>query len=285
MAGIVQSSERGAASPVRILRLQFMKCVERKSWLTMNEQRTIARTPIGFLDLPSEVRNMIYELALVRKRLVRPYKYYYEEPYDVFGLLCASRSINREASSIFYGRNNFDFDNVEPDVLAAFLQQIGVNNAAYIRHVSIFFPVSFDYGPDGVTFDDQTMDALRNSCVNLNALTAVLIDADVMEYTLEEGDDADLVMEALNRANISFGMFPSLQNITVEIHGDRLMGYAQDTMESYGWAIKIIEPLNEDSHEAFLAAPRDYDYAGSDDDWGPSSQDHDSPVHGWGSGN
>lgn len=104
MAGIVQSSEGDVASPIRIPYLQPTECVERKSCLTANQQHMMAGTPIGFLDFPSEIRNMIYELVLVREELACPCKRPGEKPYHLFGLVCASRSISREVSSIFYSQ-------------------------------------------------------------------------------------------------------------------------------------------------------------------------------------
>jgi hypothetical protein len=214
----------------------------------MNEQHTMARTPIGFkfLNLPSELRNMIYELVLVRKKAVWAWFRDRKEPYSP-GLLRASRLIHREASSIFYSRNRFDFVDASPTRVAAFLQQIGPNNAAYIQHVSILFPYNFraylsDVYCADVHLNDRTMavfNSVRSNCVNLSSLTAFLEHAGSMEHLLEEGDD-DPVLEALDDVADLFRLIPSLPKITVETLDDPLNDYTQEIMESYGWKTSTI---------------------------------------------
>ena len=59
-----------------------------------------------FLRLPSEIRNVIYRQVLVKQRMLRV-----KAPYDRFlpitGLLCVSKQVHHEASSIFYQENRF----------------------------------------------------------------------------------------------------------------------------------------------------------------------------------
>lgn len=87
----------------------------------------------SFLDLPRELRDKIYRLALVQhppniefaakthysetsNSVVREHHFqrFRKEVLPWLGLLRVSKQINREAASIFYGENEFRFTSVRP---------------------------------------------------------------------------------------------------------------------------------------------------------------------------
>ncbi|KAF2434980.1 hypothetical protein EJ08DRAFT_386070 [Tothia fuscella] len=63
------------------------------------------KEPVGFLDLPGELRNTIYRHALLRPEPIDGIDDYIPE----IGLLGTCKIIHDEAGSIFYGENNFTF--------------------------------------------------------------------------------------------------------------------------------------------------------------------------------
>nr|POF17934.1 hypothetical protein CFP56_13345 [Quercus suber] len=68
---------------------------------------TRADMAISFLDLPCEIRNMIYELDLMHDFPIKQ-KYFCSHPRRLRnGLLRASKTVPHEASPIFYGRDRF----------------------------------------------------------------------------------------------------------------------------------------------------------------------------------
>jgi hypothetical protein len=55
-------------------------------------------------------------------------------------LLLVNKTIIREASSLFYAQNRFDFTVCESEQVASFFDHIGRNNASHIRNMCIDFP-------------------------------------------------------------------------------------------------------------------------------------------------
>jgi hypothetical protein len=120
---------------------------------------------IGFLTLSGELRNMIYEEALVSHNPIDLWPVWSDrEEYmnnvvhnncftrifdrfknDVsFGLLCACRRTNIEGSSIFYSQNSFRFTEQKAwIVLNLWLTTIGRRNRSYVQNISVHAPRDF----------------------------------------------------------------------------------------------------------------------------------------------
>src|SRR5436190_16020525 len=96
--------------------------------------------PPNFFSLPGELRNRIYELRLVHQEPIYPWTDYNPRLGLTLALLRANKTVHREASSLFYAQNRFDFTMGTPEHVASFLRQIGHNNADHIRHICIEFP-------------------------------------------------------------------------------------------------------------------------------------------------
>jgi hypothetical protein len=94
----------------------------------------------NFLTLPSELRNRVYELCLLHQESLDPWTAYNQRQELTPGLLRANKTVHREASSLFYAQNRFNFTMATPDDVALFLRTIGRNNADYIRQVRVDFP-------------------------------------------------------------------------------------------------------------------------------------------------
>ncbi|KAK4502305.1 hypothetical protein PRZ48_005730 [Zasmidium cellare] len=116
---------------------------------------TTSAKSVTFLDLPGEIRNRIYRLALV-----------FDEPFELVPkaggskrapgralvackkqfakslgprkVLRVNKQVNKEASDIFYGENRFCFTAVVGwQVLRGFMATIGKDNAARLRKITV----------------------------------------------------------------------------------------------------------------------------------------------------
>lgn len=97
----------------------------------------------NFLDLPRELRDLIYQFCLIGKEPVDPWRdWYYQVPsYGLaISLLRVSKAVYREASPVLYSQNIFEFDKRPPDMVDRFLDRIGSINAYQIRHIKVDFP-------------------------------------------------------------------------------------------------------------------------------------------------
>ncbi|KAI1866329.1 uncharacterized protein JN550_007717 [Neoarthrinium moseri] len=203
----------------------------------------------SFLSLPRELRDQIYELCLLHQDLLDPWHNQSQE--ITTGVLCASTVVHREASTLFYGQNTFDFTAVTLEGVATFLQTIG-NNAALIRHVHIDFPLFRTLGPSNITFDDTCIDILTNiqsACANIITLTTSLDSSNSMELTLDELDHPKVVTDALELVDRRFRASASLQEVTIELYEDGPDYGIRRKMESHGWKIHTTENVREEELE------------------------------------
>jgi hypothetical protein len=114
--------------------------------------------PINFFSFPSEIRNKIYEEALL---LSEPIILVAREPHGIIvglslprnsgecgplrlcpAILLANRRAHREASPLLYSRNRF---RLHKGFLTLFLDHIGPQNASFLRHICIAFPTFDNY--------------------------------------------------------------------------------------------------------------------------------------------
>ena len=159
--------------------------------------------------------------------------------YLTSGLLRANKAVHREASSLLYSQNRFDFTIVTSDHLALFLGQIGRNNAAYIRHICVDFPKFLSLDPGDITLEDDSVGIIANIqsyCPNLSTLRTSLYSTDAMELRLDALDNPKIVTEALKLVNTRFRAISSLQEIIVEVY-DGPSDHIRREMESHGWTI------------------------------------------------
>ncbi|KAF2252374.1 hypothetical protein BU26DRAFT_517013 [Trematosphaeria pertusa] len=237
--------------------------------------------PTNFLSLPSEVRNDIYEQLLVLQTPVacptHPWLGRSQVRVLTPGLLLANKAVHSEASSLLYAQNRFDFTLCTPEHVASFLEQIGRNNADYIRHIRIDFP---DFGylePNDVTFEDDSLRILakiQSDCANLSTLTTSLSSTYAMELRLDALDNFRVVGEALKLVNTRFRAISSLQEIIVEVYEDGPSDHMRREMKSHGWTISTTEYVEESGFDESFSDLEDY-YSGYDDDGGDCDDDYD----------
>jgi len=221
-----------------------------------------------FLDLPSELRNRIYEQVLVVQERIDPWVDYNQRQQLTIGLLRANKTVHSEASSVLYAQNCFDFTLYSAsEEVASFLEQIGRENAIYIRHVYINFPTFPYLDPHDVTLMEDSVCVLQSKSVNLSTLTTSLWSTNAMELKLEALEHPKIVVEALALVNARFRAISS-QTI-VEVYKDGPSDHIRNEMKSHGWTIKETEQVEEPGSGRSLGGiEEDYPYDYDDDDYG-----------------
>ena len=234
----------------------------------------------NFLSLPSELRNKIYEQVLVDQESIDPFTLSYLRPLTP-ELLRTNSTVCREASSLLYAQNHFDFATCDFEFVVSFVDQIDRNNANHIRHIRIDFPDIPNLGRHDVTLGNNStriLAKIRSDCINLNTLTTSLGSTNAM--ALDGLGNPDLVVEALALVDAGFRTISSLQMIIVEVYNDELSVDIRRKIESHGWTISITEQAEEsDIDRAFSDIEDDGDRY--DDDNGDYHYDIDDDSDFW----
>lgn len=227
-----------------------------------NQQPTIAETPAGFLSLPSELRNEIYELILLCQEPIDPSdKYNRRQQQLTPGLFRANKAVHGEASSLFYSRNRFDFTNATPKEVSLFIEQIGSSSSGCIRHILIDFPQFLNLGSDDVTLVEDSVSILaiiQSGCANLSTLTTSIDSTDAMESRLDDLDNHKVATEVLSLVDSRFKAISSLQQIILEVYEDGPSDHIRRIIESYGWTMNKREYVEEDYRMRSFSDDDDY---------------------------
>ncbi|CAF9924692.1 hypothetical protein IMSHALPRED_006266 [Imshaugia aleurites] len=240
--------------------------------------------PANFLKLPSELRNSVYELCLLHQEPIDPCTGYNQRQELTPGLFRTNKIVHREASSLFYAQNRFDFTAASPEDVASFLGTIGRNNADYIRHVCVNFPELHHLEPREVTLEDGSIGTFANiqsGCANLKTLTTSLYTTNAMMLRLDALDNLKIVTEALKLVDTLFRASASLQEIIVEVYEDGQSDYIRREMVKHGWTISAVEYVEEwGTDRSFGDIDCDHDH-GSDDHLGDDDYDIDNDSDFW----
>jgi hypothetical protein len=230
---------------------------ETHSYQSIDSLTTTEDMPPNFFSLPA---NFAYELRLVHQEPIDPWVNYNRRQKLTPALLRANKTVHREAGSLFYTQNRFDFTMSTPEDVASFLGQIGRNNADYIRHISINFPKFLYLDSGDVTLEDDSVGILANiqsGCANLSTLTTSLYSTNAMELRLDALDNPKIVPEALKLVDTRFRAIPSLQEIIVEVYEDGSSNHIRRKMESHGWTISTTENVGEEDFDRSFS---DFEY-------------------------
>jgi hypothetical protein len=243
----------------------------------------------NFLKLPSELRNRVYELCLLHQEPINPWMVYNQRKELTTGLLRANKTVHREASSLLYAQNCFDFSMATPEDVASFLRTIGDNNANCIRHICVDFPSLRDLEPGNVTLEEDSDGILANiqsSCANLRILTTSLSSTHAMELRLDALDYPKIVNEALTLVNTRFRAISSLQDIIVEVYEDGPSGDIRRKMDNHGWKISTSEYVKDWSTNSIFGDEddgwgHDHSYGDYDEDDDDDAYDIDNDSDFW----
>ncbi|KAK8023558.1 hypothetical protein PG993_011624 [Apiospora rasikravindrae] len=176
----------------------------------------------NFFDLPRELRDQIYRFCVVDSKSVHTWTCSYQV---AAGLLCVSKTVYREASSVFYSQNIFDFGSRHLDQVARFLDHIGPANAERIRHIIVPFPElrGLDLGHPFASLDNRLailLAIVRGHCPRLRTITAShwywhgLLPLCLIPYSSRP----EAITIALTLVDSQFRVVPSVREIVVEAY-------------------------------------------------------------------
>jgi hypothetical protein len=215
--------------------------------------------PTNFLSLPSELRNNIYEQLLILHEPIdiRPHWCWLFPPGTLHPkILLANKTVHREASSLLYAQNCFDFSGCGSEKAITFLYQIGRKNASHIRSIEIYFPSFYALGdPDVIITDDSIrfLTSIKSNCTNLSTLKISLGSVNYMLLRLDALDSPRSVSKALALLDTQFRAISSLKEVIFEVYEVLLSGDIRRKMESNGWTVQIKDEIEELDEGAFVA--------------------------------
>jgi hypothetical protein len=247
-----------------------------------------ANMPTNLLSLPSEIRNNIYEQLLVLQEPVDPFNPWFRltnlgalTP----GLLLVNKAIHRETSSLLYAQNQFDFTQCTSESVTKFLDQIGRNNANYIRHIYIDFPEFNHLDMNNITLEDDSariLEKIQNDCIKLDTLTTSLRSTNDMELKLDALDHPKIVANAIALINARFRTILCLRDIVVEVYEDGPSKQIRSAMENHGWTIRTRKnPEDIGSCRSFTDSDDDYDDYSDRYDYNDDEYDIDYDSDFW----
>ncbi|KAF0644306.1 hypothetical protein FPSE5266_03429 [Fusarium pseudograminearum] len=192
----------------------------------------------NFLRLPGEIRNTIYEFTLLDSLPIRPF---FGRNFRIsMALFRVSKTINQEATQFFYSHNVFDFSGYSLASQVFFLNQIGVRNASYIRHVIIDFPDFLDL-PSNVALDEQSLgilESISTSCTGLSTLRTSLESTTFMEIVFSYPFEYNIATKALQLVDTHCRALPSRPEVILEVFGHAPSDSLRTVMETQGWTLK-----------------------------------------------
>ena len=201
----------------------------------------------NFLSLPSELRNKIYQQTVVSRVRLTPCargRRYNLTP----GLLRTNKMVHSEASSLLYARNRFEFTFCSCESVASFFEEIGCDNANYIRHVCLNYPKfsTWDrHNPTIESNDIRILTVIQSNCANLSTLTLLPFFSffpplGTLQLGMLRVRDRKAVSEAVAMLGACFRKIRSLQEVIVEVSRAGFNDHVRKEMERHGWIVRDV---------------------------------------------
>jgi hypothetical protein len=213
---------------------------------------------IGFLDLPGEIRNLIYDHLLVFDQPIVPWAK--EQALPINLLHINNKTIYHEFGSLFYSRITFDFsthrsNSVEHQChacstkrITSFLDEIG-QNAKHIQSIKTDFPfICYDADAEDegffiATHSVQIVDKIQTNCSNLKELVVgpvrtLNVIFHIAFHDLEEACDLVIAVDE------HFREISSLEKIKIRVPNSGGYYGLMDMMEDLEWEVEMLHPLD-----------------------------------------
>lgn len=245
-------------------------------------------TRLSFLDLPGEVRNLIYAYAFVQADPIKISDKWHGLPLS---LLRTNKTIHQESQSVLYGQNTFDFSDISDKRTAKFLDKIGQENAKWIENVHIAFPTIRQREDIEIeSTSARVLDKLHDYCPKLNSITLGPehnICGDGLYKKSYFACPGEIHAQMLRLIAMRLCEFSLQLNVTLKLYTGRDCTHLGEYIDDYGWGISYVKhPFDDGSGEVDLSDfVVDYepgyfepsfdepDY--SDDDFYPSENEYD----------
>lgn len=200
-----------------------------------------------FLDLPPEIRLMVYRYLLRPPLTLRINPRSKKEQKGLLhvNLLCTNKRVYQEYRAMFYVGIQFNFTSYNPDDVFKFLDQIGGHNAGHIRYIYMDFPcVRSEKNTDELFINEDSarlLDRIQKDCIGLKSLTFDLYEADAQiqleEMKSDHEYDPENLTKLLSLVNSRLRVIPSLKSIGCEVVRDEDYGDVFREMREIGWEV------------------------------------------------
>ena len=205
------------------------------------------------LDLPIEIRRIIYKLVLAvntplylfgESTQVRSFAL--ELPRQWLALLHTNQQISNEASAVLYSSNRFTLVDAtkQEELLQSFLDGIGPANASSLSFLTVGFPVV-----ERISEESQkprlhkeslrSLALLQERCTGLTTLQAMIQSQNSSGLSKENQDDLPFIKDAFSQIDTQMRAIPSLRRISVRIYGVNLNPRVVELMQGLGWVIFV----------------------------------------------
>lgn len=224
--------------------------------LNHQQRKLNTNNMVNFLDLPGEIRNLIYDHLLVFEAPIAPWAK--KEVLPVNLLYTNNKTIYQEFGSLFYSRITFDFSTNRPNCeihhcpacsasrMASFLDKIG-QNAKHIQSIKIDFPQIICEPPrlwEESWLSKPTVKIVKKiarTCPDLKRLIlgSTLMLNILLDVAVEEPDET---VGLLYRIDTHLRRISSLRSIFVRVPNCEEYYKLMDEMEyQFGWEVEMID--------------------------------------------
>ena len=218
--------------------------------------------------LPAELRIAVYEALLIQDGSLDPFTNTNNRPrYRILSrdqhlnpainpvtfrqhrilvpnILSTNSTVFREANSILYRKNTFNFTSLELERIPEFFHDIGAAHTSQIQHVRVDFPViETDEGNFYIgQYDCDILQMISTHCGNLKSVTIALESASLYIDWLARLCDPSTLVTILSRVDSLLKSMPSVKQpeVVIELPKQSLSFEKKEVILQLGWKIKEI---------------------------------------------
>ncbi|KXJ89118.1 hypothetical protein Micbo1qcDRAFT_213468 [Microdochium bolleyi] len=213
-----------------------------------------------FLDLPGEIRNQIYKLALIQDEPIHVTARYGLDIKLNTALFRACKIVHDEASALFYSQNQIDCTGMRTIDVKNFLHRIGPTHACQMSSMVIDLPdcqmsMEFQEIPSVVFRESskELMTSIKDYCVALTNIVVRVENSFVLDVIAGEAlvwGDPENAGTAFTMVNTQLRAIGSLKTIMVEVFEGLLSEceYIRELITRCGWVVQNVDffpPLND----------------------------------------